>query len=50
MPLWPIQMAADADSDSDSSPQARGPWGGGAEEDDWRPRCHRLKGSNVPWA
>ncbi|KAF7975606.1 hypothetical protein HWV62_9183 [Athelia sp. TMB] len=50
MPLWPIQMASNTDADSDSSPQTRGPWGGGAEEDDWRPRCHRLKGSNVPWA
>ncbi|KZP03670.1 hypothetical protein FIBSPDRAFT_844726 [Athelia psychrophila] len=39
MPLWPIQMS---DEDEDGTQDL-------GREAEWQPRCHKLKGSSVPW-
>ncbi|KZP03671.1 hypothetical protein FIBSPDRAFT_941396 [Athelia psychrophila] len=39
MPLWPIQMS---DEDEDGTQDS-------GREAEWQPRCHKLKGSSVPW-
>ncbi|KZP03672.1 hypothetical protein FIBSPDRAFT_879247 [Athelia psychrophila] len=40
MPLWPIETP---DQDQDGTQDS-------GREAEWQPRCHKLKGSTVPWA